>query len=75
MVENIIFYGGDLLDIAALSIVMKQSQVKQQASLAVMKNAMSTAETNGNALIDMLHQSTANQAPHPHLGGQVDLKG
>lgn len=63
------------MDIAALSVVMKQSQVKQQAGLAVMKNTMSTAEANGNALIEMLNKSTTSQAPHPHLGGQIDLKG
>jgi len=63
------------LDIAALSTVMKQAQVKQQASLSVMKSAMSTAEMNGAALIDMLNNSTTQQAPHPYLGNQIDVKG
>ena len=58
-----------------MSVVMNQAQVKQQASLAVMKSAMSTAEANGAALIDMLNSSTVQQAPHPHLGKQVDVKG
>lgn len=62
------------MDIAALSVVMKQSQVKQQASFAVMKNVMSTAETNGAALIEMMNQSS-QEAPHPYLGGKIDLKG
>ncbi len=62
------------VDIAALSVVMNQSQVKQQASLAVMKNAMSTAEMNGAALIEMMNQSSP-AAPHPYLGGKIDLKG
>lgn len=63
------------MDIAALSIAMNQSQVKQQASLSVMKNAMSTAEANGAALIEMLNQSTGGQAPHPYLGAKIDVKG
>jgi len=58
-----------------MSVVMKQVQVKQQASLAVMKSAMSMAEENGNALIKMLNSATVRQAPHPHLGKHVDVKG
>ena len=59
------------MDIAALSIVMNQSQLKQQASLAVVKKAMNTAEMNGSQLIEMLEKSTP---PHPHLGHKVDVK-
>mgnify|MGYP001301407095 CR=1 FL=1 len=62
------------MDIAALSIVMNQSQLKQQASLAVMKSAMTTAETNAGNLIEMLKQSTPPNAPHPHLGGKIDVR-
>lgn len=62
------------MDIAALSIVMKQSQLKQQTSLAVMKSAMDTAKTNGNHLIEMLEKSVPPQPAHPYLGGKVDLK-
>lgn len=62
------------MDIAALSVVMKQAQVKQQASLEVVKKAMNTAETNGNYLIEMLEQSTPPSAPHPHLGTKIDLR-
>lgn len=58
-----------------MSVVMNQAQVKQQANLSVMKSVMSTAETNGAALIDMLHSSAVSQAPHPNLGTQVDVKG
>jgi len=63
------------LDIAAMSIAMNQAQVKQQASLSVMKSAMSTAEVNGQALIDMLESSSVPQAPHPNLGTKIDVKG
>jgi len=63
------------MDIAALSIAMNQSQLKQQVSLSVMKSAMSTAETNASGLIEMLNKSTGQEAPHPYLGGQFDLKG
>ncbi len=57
-----------------MSVVMNQAQVKQQASLSVMKSAMSTAEQDGEALIEMLESSNAQQTPHPNLGKQIDLK-
>ncbi len=66
--------GGLCLDIAAMSMAMNQAQVKQQASLSVMKSAMTTAEQDGAALIDMLSSSGVSQAPHPNLGAQIDIK-
>jgi len=72
---NVLHVRRGCLDIAAMSVVMNQAQVKQQASLSVMKSAMSTAESNGAALIEMLNSSSVSQAPHPSLGGQVDVKG
>ncbi|HLS67035.1 MAG TPA: YjfB family protein [Pseudogracilibacillus sp.] len=62
------------MDIAAMSMALSQANVKQQASLAVMKKAMTTTETNAQGLIDMLNQSVGNNAPHPYLGGKVDVK-
>lgn len=57
-----------------MSVVLNQAQVKQQASVSVMKSAMSTAEQNGQALIEMLNTSNAPQVQHPHLGSTIDLK-
>jgi hypothetical protein len=57
------------MDIAALSVLMNQSQVQQQASLSVMKMAMNTAQQNGTELTKMLEQSV-----QPHLGSSIDLK-
>lgn len=62
------------MDIAALSTVMKQAQVNQQASLSVMKSAMSTAETNALGLLKMMQDSTQQQVAHPFLGKQLDFK-
>ncbi len=57
------------MDIAALSVMMNQSQVQQQASLSVMKMAMNTAEQNSVNFTKMLEQSV-----QPHLGGKIDMK-
>jgi Putative motility protein len=57
------------MDIAALSVLMNQSQVQQQASISVMKMAMNTAQQNGAELTKMLEQSV-----QPHLGSSINLK-
>lgn len=61
------------MNIAAMSSVLSQAQVKQQASLAVLKSAMSTADTNASGLIDMMNQSVG-QAKHPYLGNTIDMR-
>ncbi|WP_440894810.1 YjfB family protein [Amphibacillus sp. Q70] len=57
------------IDIAKLSIAMNQSQLKQQASISVMKKTMDQAEMQSEQMIQMLQQSI-----QPHLGGHVDVK-
>jgi hypothetical protein len=57
------------MDIPALSIMLNQSQVQQQASLSVMKMAMNNAQQNSVNFTKMLEQSV-----QPHLGSQIDLK-
>ena len=41
------------MDIAKLSILMSQSQIKHQASLSVMKKTMDTAELQSEQMIRM----------------------
>jgi RNA-splicing ligase RtcB len=57
------------MDIAALSVVLNQSQIQQEATMSVMKMAMNTAEDNSTTLTKMLEQSV-----QPHLGSKIDLK-
>lgn len=63
-----------MMDVAKVSMAMSQASLKQQASLAVLKKAMTTAEIGAEGLIDMLNQSVGNNAPHPYLGGKIDIK-
>jgi len=60
------------MDVAGLSIMLKQSQVQQQASLSVMKKAMNMGEQNAAQLLEMMGSS--QEAPHPHLGKSIDLQ-
>lgn len=62
------------MDIAALSVVMSNHQVRTDASLAVMNQIKDVMTNQGEQLTEMLQQSTT-PVPHPTLGQQVDLKG
>jgi len=45
------------MDVAALSITLNQSSVKQAASLATVKMAMDTATNNAEGMVDLLKQA------------------
>ncbi|SDE89574.1 Putative motility protein [Fontibacillus panacisegetis] len=57
------------MDVAALSIGLSQSNLKQAVSISVLKMSKDQAEVNGEALIKMMEQSI-----QPHLGGNIDIK-
>ena len=61
------------MDIAALSVVMANSQVRSDASLAVMTNIKNLMNQQGNQLTEMLSQPVV-EVPHPTLGKSVDIK-
>jgi len=64
------------MDIAALSIILNQVQLKQDAGIAVLKKAMDTAEQGGSLLNQMLDKvkdgHTAAQGKLPYLGNNID---
>lgn len=64
------------MDIAALSVLMSQGQVQQQAGVSVMKMAMNVAETQGNMMTDLLDKTAKSleMSVQPHLGGSVDIR-
>ncbi|SFK15936.1 Putative motility protein [Halobacillus dabanensis] len=59
------------MDIAAISMAMSTTQLKQQSRLAMMDKVKGEAEQQGNQMVEMLEQS----APHPNLGNRIDVKG
>jgi len=66
------------MDIAKMSMTLKQAHIQQQASLSVMKKAMDQAEGNGEFVAEMLGDTDVpalQQAANPHLGGSIDIKG
>ncbi len=60
------------VDIAALSTVLSQMQVQQQASLSVMRMTMDTGANQANDLLQMMQAST--DAVDPNAGRTIDIK-
>ena len=58
------------MDIAALSMALSQMNVRQEASVSVMKKSMDQVESSGQDVVKMLEQSV-----QPHIGGSIDIKG
>lgn len=65
------------MDIALLSMALSQGQVRQHASMSVMKKAMGNAEQQSEALQKLMSTADAGAIQHaaqPHLGSSIDLK-
>lgn len=62
-----------VLDIAAMSTVLSQANVKMEASIAVMDQIKNLAQTQGDQLIEMMQQSTTPSVQHPTLGQRIDI--
>jgi hypothetical protein len=58
------------MDIAAMSVVLSQSSIQQQASLSVMKMAMGVESTNGDAIAALA--GTTVPSAQPYLGANLD---
>ena len=63
------------MDIPALSVMLSQSKVAQQASVSVTKMAMDTATEQGSAMADLLQADTKGMelSVQPYLGGNLDV--
>ncbi len=64
------------MDIAAMSTMISQSSIQQQASLAVLKLSMNSAQVQSANLAEMLQQSTKamEMSVNPKLGGNMDIR-
>lgn len=63
------------MDIAALSIVMSQAKVQQDAGVSLLRMAMQNASRNGEDFAQML-ESTARvmeQSVQPYIGKNIDV--
>lgn len=63
------------MDIAALSVLLNQVHVKQQANLSVMKMAMNTREIQAADMLNMLEESVEMpNVDYPYLGRTIDFR-
>ena len=63
------------MDIAAISMMLSQTKIQQQAGISVMKMAMNTGENQVNELIEMLQETTKalENSVTPYLGRNIDI--
>ena len=64
------------MDIAALSVLMSQGQVQQQAGVSVMKIAMDVASSQGDMMTSLLSETAKSleMSVQPNLGATVDIR-
>lgn len=64
------------MDIAALSMILNQGKVQQQANISVMQMAMGFAADKGNSIAAMANDTSQAMAlsVQPHLGANIDLQ-
>lgn len=59
-----------------MSVLLKQSQIRQQVDISVMKMSMEAAAAQGDLLAALLGETaqTMETAVLPHLGASVDIR-
>ena len=64
------------MDIAALSMVLNQGKVQQQAGISVMKMAMGVEASNGNSIATMANDMSKamESSVQPHMGANLDIQ-
>lgn len=60
------------MDIAALSVILSQGKVQNQASISVMKMVMDKATEQSNTMVDMTSEIALSV--NPDLGSNLDVK-
>lgn len=61
--------GVGFMDIAAMSVILSQGQIQQQASVQVASKAVEVIKEQGDNLVKMMEQSVS-----PELGRSIDFK-
>lgn len=64
------------MDIAAISIVLNQAKVQQEAGISVMKMVMDNFENNSVMMTDMIgtNVKVLEQSVNSSIGGNIDIK-
>ncbi|TGE32601.1 YjfB family protein [Desulfosporosinus sp. Sb-LF] len=64
------------MDIAAMSVVLSQGKVQQQAGISVMKMAMGVEATKGDSIASLVSGTTKTMetSVQPNLGANLDIQ-
>lgn len=64
------------MDIAAMSIMLNQTKVQQQAGISVTKLAMGVNATNGDFIASLSNEATKSMelSVQPNLGSALDVQ-
>ncbi|MDK2919032.1 MAG: hypothetical protein PWQ37_1765 [Candidatus Petromonas sp.] len=64
------------MDIAAMSTMLTQGKIIQQANLSVMKMAMNSAENSGQMIKELADNNVKMMelSVNPHVGSNFDMK-
>ncbi|RRD94351.1 putative motility protein [Clostridiales bacterium COT073_COT-073] len=63
------------MDAASISM-MKLESIQNSWALGMAKNIKEVAEQRGQAMVEMIEQSTAmlERSVNPHIGGNIDIR-
>lgn len=63
------------MDIAAMSTMLSQAKIMQQANISVMKMAMDSTANSGNMIKELAKNNTKmmEQSVNPHIGGNINI--
>lgn len=62
------------MDIAALSMSLAQTNLLSDVGTAVLSSTLDQAQSNGNAIAEMLDASAMERSVYPELGASIDVK-
>lgn len=64
------------MDIAAMSTMLNQAKIQQEANISIMKIAMNSAENSGQMIKELADTNIKMMelSVNPHIGSKFDLK-
>lgn len=61
------------MEIAALSSALALTNVQSSYGVAMLSNALDTAASTGDQLVEMIDTAAMERSVYPHIGGNFDM--
>lgn len=62
-----------IMEIAALSSALALTNVQSSYGVAMLSNALDTAASTGDQLVEMIDTAAMERSVYPHIGGNFDM--